>query len=77
MRMSAQVITAVAEAHGCTAELRWGDVAYPATVNARPMVAHVEAAVRVLGSRVQWLAMEEPTMAAEDFSFMAGAHPKP
>lgn len=68
-----QVITATAETHGCTAELRWGDVAYGPTINARPMVAHVEAAVRHLGSDAQWLEMEAPTMAAEDFSFMAGA----
>ena len=72
---SAQVITATAETHGCTAELRWGDVAYGPTVNARAMVARVEAAAQGLGNGVQWLEMEAPTMAAEDFSFMAGARP--
>ena len=69
----AQVITATAETHGCTAELRWGDVAYGPTVNARAMVAHVEAAAQGLGNGVRWLHMEVPTMAGEDFSFMAGA----
>ena len=70
----AQVITATAEAHGCTAELKWGDVAYGPTVNARAMVARVEAAAQGMGNGVRWLHMEEPTMAGEDFSFMAGAY---
>ena len=71
-RLPAQVISATAEAHGCTTELQWGDTAYGPTINAREMVAHVEAAALSMGQRATWLHMEEPTMAAEDFSFIAG-----
>lgn len=77
MSTFAQVITATAETHGCTVELRWGDVAYGPTINARPMVARVEAAAQGMGNGVRWLHMEEPTMAGEDFSFMAGAYRLP
>jgi len=67
-----QVISSTAEAHGCTAALRWGDVAYGPTVNAPAMVARVQAAAQALGDRADFLRMEAPTMAAEDFGFMAG-----
>jgi metal-dependent amidase/aminoacylase/carboxypeptidase family protein len=66
------VFSSTAEAHGCTAELRWGDAAYGPTVNAPGMVARVQAAAQALGDRADFMRMEEPTMAAEDFSFMAG-----
>ena len=32
----------------------------------------MEAAALSMGERATWLHMEEPTMAAEDFSFIAG-----
>ncbi|KAK9836327.1 hypothetical protein WJX81_005563 [Elliptochloris bilobata] len=71
----AQVITLTAKAHGCMVALRWGNTAYGPTVNARAMVAHVQAAVQSLGSEATWTALEEPTMAAEDFSFIADVVP--
>ncbi len=73
----AQVITGTAEVHGCKAEVRWSEQAYGATVNAPEMVGLVEGAAKQLVGASRWQRLPEPTMAAEDFSFLAGVHPPP
>ncbi|BDA48415.1 IAA-amino acid hydrolase ILR1-like 5 [Coccomyxa sp. Obi] len=70
-----QVITGTAEVHGCKAEVRWSEQAYGATVNAPEMVGLVEGAAKQLVGASRWQRLPEPTMAAEDFSFLADAVP--
>ena len=69
----AQVIEGTAKLHGCTADLKWSEQAYIPTVNDKRMVAMVEAAAQKLVGGARWQRMAEPTMAAEDFGFLAGA----
>ena len=68
----AQVIEGTARLHGCTAELKWSEQAYIPTINDGRMVAMVEAAAQKLVGSARWQRMAEPTMAAEDFGFLAG-----
>ena len=72
-----QVIVGTAKLHGCNASVRWSDVAYIPTVNSPPLVSLVEAAAGRLGATAsgaaRWRRQLEPTMAAEDFGFLAGA----
>ena len=70
--MHAQVIEGTARLHGCTAELKWSEQAYIPTINDGRMVAMVEAAAQKLVGSARWQRMAEPTMAAEDFGFLAG-----
>ena len=69
-----QIVTATAEAHGCTAEVSYNR-GYPVTVNhdenAR-LAAEVAEAVAGQG-RVRW--GRPPRMGAEDFSYMLQARP--
>ena len=69
-----QIVTATAEAHGCTAEVTYNR-GYPVTVNhdenAR-LAAQVAEAVAGQG-RVRW--GRPPRMGAEDFSYMLQARP--
>ena len=69
----AQVIEGTAKLHGCTADLKWSEQAYIPTINDKRMVAMVEAAAQKLVGSARWQRMVEPTMAAEDFGFLAGA----
>ena len=69
----AQVIEGTARLHGCTADLKWSEQAYIPTINDGRMVAMVEAAAQKLVGAARWQRMAEPTMAAEDFGFLAGA----
>ena len=69
----AQVIEGTARLHGCTADLKWSEQAYIPTINDGRMVAMVEAAAQKLVGAARWQRMVEPTMAAEDFGFLAGA----
>ena len=62
-----------ARLHGCTADLKWSEQAYIPTINDGRMVAMVEAAAQKLVGAARWQRMAEPTMAAEDFGFLAGA----
>ena len=72
-----QVIEGTAKLHGCNASVVWSDIAYGPTVNAAPLVSLVEAAAGQLGvttaGQPRWQRLAEPTMGAEDFSFLAGA----
>lgn len=67
-----QVIEGTAEIHGCTANVRWSEQAYGPTVNAPDLVTLVEGVAGQLVGAGRWQRLPEPTMAAEDFSFLAG-----
>lgn len=66
------MIQGSAQLHGCTASVAWSEQAYGPTVNAPEMVALVEGVARQLVGSSRWQRLLEPTMAAEDFSFLAG-----
>ena len=68
-----QVIEGTAELHGCTASVRWSEQAYGPTVNAPELVSLLEGVAGQLVGSDRWHRLPEPTMAAEDFSFLAGA----
>ena len=68
-----QVIRGTAQVHGCKAEVRWSEQAYGATVNDPEIVGLVEGVAEQLVGASRWQRLLEPTMAAEDFSFLAGA----
>ena len=70
--MRAQVIEGTAKLHGCTADLKWSAEAYIPTVNDGRVVAIVEEAAQKLVGASRWQRLAEPTMAAEDFGFLAG-----
>ena len=76
--LSGQIITVTALLHGCTATVDWSEQAYPPTVNAAPLVSMVEEVAGKLvgdgegGGKLVWQRIVEPSMAAEDFSFLAG-----
>ena len=67
-----QVIQGLATAHGCKAEVKWSDQAYGPTVNNKEMVQVVQDAATELVGPEHVEILEEPTMAGEDFSFLAG-----
>ena len=68
-----QVITHAAEMHGCTVEVRWRDPPYLPTINSLEMSNVVkETAKSVLGED-RFQSIGAPTMAGEDFSYMASA----
>ena len=68
-----QVVHTVADAHGCTATIKWTDIPYIPTVNNPKMVSLVETVAQRFGSKGSWERLPAPTMGAEDFSFLAGA----
>ena len=68
-----QVMTKAADMHGCTVEVAWRDPPYLPTVNNLDMVSIVEEAARGLFGEDRWQRLAAPTMAAEDFGFMARA----
>ena len=70
-----QVIEGTAKLHGCIAELKWSDQAYIPTVNDAKLVSLVEEAAGKLVGIDRWHRLAEPTMAAEDFGFLAGPSP--
>lgn len=57
--------------HGCTVEVTWRDPPYPPTINNLEMADVVEEAAKGLVGEDRWQRLAAPTMAAEDFSFMA------
>lgn len=67
-----QVIEGTAKLHGCTADVKWSDQAYIPTVNDPKVVTMVEEAAEKLAGAQMWQRMAEPSMAAEDFGFLAG-----
>lgn len=67
-----QVIEGTAKLHGCTAEVKWSAQAYIPTVNDAKMVSVVEEAATKLVGADRWQRLAEPTMAGEDFGFLAG-----
>ena len=69
--MSLQVMTKAADMHGCTVEVTWRDPPYIPTVNNLEMVSFVEEAAKGLVGEDRWQHLAVPTMAAEDFGFMA------
>ena len=70
MRLVMQVAASVSAALGCETEVQWLNQPYGPTVNAASEVARVEAAAQRLGEN-RWLLLSEPSMGAEDFSFLA------
>ena len=66
------MIEGTAKLHGCTAEVKWSEQAYIPTVNDAKLVSVVEEAAVKLAGADRWQRMAEPTMAAEDFGFLAG-----
>lgn len=67
-----QIIEGTAKLHGATAEVKWSEQAYIPTVNDAKLVSVVEAAAGKLVGAERFERLAEPTMAAEDFSFLAG-----
>ncbi len=67
-----QVVEGTAKLHGCTADVKWSEQAYIPTVNDAKMVSVVEEAARKLVGVDRWQRLAEPTMAGEDFGFLAG-----
>ena len=67
-----QVVEGTAKLHGCTADVKWSDQAYIPTVNDPKVVSMVEEAAGKLVGVDRWQRMAEPSMAAEDFGFLAG-----
>ena len=67
-----QVIEGTARLHGCTADGKWSEQAYIPTVNDAKVVSIVEEAAGKLARVDRWQRMAEPSMAAEDFGFLAG-----
>ena len=67
-----QVIEGTARLHGCTADVKWSEQAYIPTVNDPKVVSIVEEAAGKLVGVDRWQRMAEPSMAAEDFGFLAG-----
>ncbi|CAL5224261.1 g6919 [Coccomyxa viridis] len=70
-----EVIEGTAKLHGCTAEVKWSAQAYIPTVNDAKMVSVVEEAATKLVGADRWQRLAEPTMAGEDFGFLADAVP--
>lgn len=68
-----QVIEGTAAAHGCKAELSWSAQAYGPTANNKNMADLVLRAGQGLIDAERVRLLEEPTMAAEDFGFLAGS----
>ena len=66
-----QVMTKAADMHGCTVEVSWRDPPYIPTVNNLEMVGIMEEAAKGLFGPDRWQRLAAPTMAAEDFGFMA------
>ena len=62
----------VAAAHGCKAEVQWSDQAYGPTVNSQKVVDLVQTAAEGLVGPKKFILLDEPSMAGEDFSFLAG-----
>lgn len=71
----AEVGAATARAHRCSFAIEWEPQPYAPTVNDGATVALVAATVGAMGGGVAWRDLPEPTMAAEDFGFMAAAAP--
>ena len=67
-----QVVTTVADAHGCNATIQWTPIPYIPVVNTPAMVSLVERVAGRFGSSGRWQRMEEPLMVGEDFGFMSG-----
>jgi IAA-amino acid hydrolase len=80
-----EVVPAVARAHGCTADVEWEPQPYAPTVNDGRLVAVLAGAAGALvaagappsapPSLSSYLTLAEPTMAAEDFGFLAAVVP--
>ncbi len=65
--------TSIATAYGCKLSIKWSDIAYIPTVNSPEMVDQLERVAHRLVGKSGFGRMAEPSMAAEDFSFLAGA----
>ena len=67
-----QVIEKTAAAHGCSfADLRWREHPYPPLINDPASVDVVERVAKQLVGDEGWERLPAPSMAAEDFSFLA------
>lgn len=66
------MVTSIAASYGCSAKIQWADIPYIPTVNAREMVEELEEVVGILVGKSHFVHLDEPSMAAEDFSFLAG-----
>ena len=64
-----RVVTSIAEALGCTAEIDY-QRRYPATINDVAEARFVQNTVRELGPQLVLAENSQPSMAAEDFAFM-------
>ena len=62
-------IVAIAEAHGCTAEVQI-DEGFPVTICDARAVAFGQAVVEETFGEEAWLTMDNPVMGAEDFSYV-------
>ena len=68
-----EVGESIAAAHRCTFTIQWEPQPYAPTINEASTVAMVAATVGEMGGGVSYADLPEPTMAAEDFGFMAAA----
>jgi amidohydrolase len=60
---------AIAEAHGCTAEVQI-DEGFPVTICDSRAVAFGQSVVEATFGEAAWLTMDHPVMGAEDFSYV-------
>lgn len=67
-----QVVKRSVELYGCTATISWPQIAYPPTINDAHLTAMVETVARNLVGPDKWQTAPAPSMAAEDFSWLAG-----
>ena len=63
----------IAAAHRCPFTIQWEPQPYAPTINDAAAVAMVAGVVGEMGGGVSYADLPEPTMAAEDFGFMAAA----
>ncbi len=65
-----------ADMHGCALEVAWRDPPYLPTINNLEMTGFVEEAALGLVGPDRFLRLPVPTMAAEDFGYMAREFPR-
>jgi amidohydrolase len=65
------IVSTTAAVHGCKVELTWSPDFYPSTNNDPVLLEEFSAGVAALVSHEGYLRDIEPTMGAEDFSFLA------
>lgn len=66
-----QVVRGTARIHGCSASIAYPQTTYPPTVNDGQLLAMVGKVAEELVGAENWQIAEGPSMAAEDFAWLA------